>query len=28
VLAAHGGRISSRSGVVVVSKGLVPPLKP
>ena len=26
VLAAHGGRISSRSGVVVVSKGLVPPL--
>jgi glycerol-3-phosphate dehydrogenase (NAD(P)+) len=26
VLAAHGGRISSRIGVVVVSKGLVPPL--
>ena len=26
VLAAHGGRISSRTGVVVVSKGLVPPL--
>jgi glycerol-3-phosphate dehydrogenase len=26
VLAAHGGRISSRVGVVVVSKGLVPPL--
>ena len=26
VLAAHGGRISRRIGVVVVSKGLVPPL--
>jgi len=26
VLAAHGGQISSRIGVVVVSKGLVPPL--
>ncbi len=26
VLAAHGGRISSRIGVLVVSKGLVPPL--
>ena len=26
VLAAHGGRISSRSAVLVVSKGLVPPL--
>ncbi len=26
VLAAHGGRISRRSGVLVVSKGLVPPL--
>ena len=26
VLAAHGGSISSRVGVVVVSKGLVPPL--
>ncbi|HEX8975401.1 MAG TPA: 1-acylglycerol-3-phosphate O-acyltransferase [Solirubrobacteraceae bacterium] len=26
VLAAHGGAISSRVGVVVVSKGLVPPL--
>lgn len=26
VLAAHGGRISSRIGVVVASKGLVPPL--
>jgi 1-acyl-sn-glycerol-3-phosphate acyltransferase len=26
VLAAHGGRMSSRIGVVVVSKGLVPPL--
>jgi glycerol-3-phosphate dehydrogenase len=26
VLAAHGGSITSRSGVVVVSKGLVPPL--
>ncbi|HET9105549.1 MAG TPA: 1-acylglycerol-3-phosphate O-acyltransferase [Solirubrobacteraceae bacterium] len=26
VLAAHGGRISNRIGVVVVSKGLVPPL--
>ena len=26
VLAAHGGRISSRTAVVVVSKGLVPPL--
>src|SRR6202035_3578608 len=26
VLAAHGSRISSRSGVLVVSKGLVPPL--
>ncbi len=26
VLAAHGGQISGRSGVVVVSKGLVPPL--
>jgi glycerol-3-phosphate dehydrogenase (NAD(P)+) len=26
VMAAHGGRITSRAGVVVVSKGLVPPL--
>src|SRR5262249_40276936 len=26
VLAAHGGRISSRTAVLVVSKGLVPPL--
>jgi glycerol-3-phosphate dehydrogenase (NAD(P)+) len=26
VLASHGGRISSRVGVLVVSKGLVPPL--
>ena len=26
VLAAHGGRVSRRIGVVVVSKGLVPPL--
>jgi glycerol-3-phosphate dehydrogenase (NAD(P)+) len=26
VLAAHGGRISSRVGLLVVSKGLVPPL--
>jgi glycerol-3-phosphate dehydrogenase (NAD(P)+) len=26
VMAAHGGRISSRVGVLVVSKGLVPPL--
>jgi glycerol-3-phosphate dehydrogenase (NAD(P)+) len=26
VLAAHGGRISSRIGLLVVSKGLVPPL--
>jgi 1-acyl-sn-glycerol-3-phosphate acyltransferase len=26
VLAAHGGKISSRVGVLVVSKGLVPPL--
>jgi 1-acyl-sn-glycerol-3-phosphate acyltransferase len=26
VLAAHGGSIASRTGVVVVSKGLVPPL--
>jgi glycerol-3-phosphate dehydrogenase (NAD(P)+) len=26
VLAAHGGRISSRVGVLVVSKGMVPPL--
>ncbi|MGI8505405.1 MAG: 1-acyl-sn-glycerol-3-phosphate acyltransferase [Solirubrobacteraceae bacterium] len=26
VLAAHGGRVSRRTGVVVVSKGLVPPL--
>jgi glycerol-3-phosphate dehydrogenase (NAD(P)+) len=26
VMAAHGGRITSRAGVVVVSKGVVPPL--
>jgi glycerol-3-phosphate dehydrogenase (NAD(P)+) len=26
VMAAHGGRITSRAGVLVVSKGLVPPL--
>ena len=26
VLAAHGGRITSRAGVLVVSKGVVPPL--
>jgi glycerol-3-phosphate dehydrogenase (NAD(P)+) len=26
VMAAHGGRITSRGGVLVVSKGLVPPL--